>query len=62
MATMCGESLKCFKPNDLGSGEFYAGPALEGTACGNNVFCVQGKCQPHTFTVRPVHRLGQQRS
>ncbi|KAK4321283.1 hypothetical protein Pmani_007920 [Petrolisthes manimaculis] len=37
------ESVKCQSPNRIGF--FKAGPALDGTFCGNNKVCVAGQCQ-----------------
>ncbi|XP_050422560.1 A disintegrin and metalloproteinase with thrombospondin motifs adt-2-like [Adelges cooleyi] len=36
------ENLQCETPNRLGY--YFAGPALEGTTCGPNSWCVAGKC------------------
>lgn len=42
-ARICNETIFCATPNRVG---FYSsGPALEGTLCGDDKWCVDGMCQ-----------------
>ena len=43
-ARKCNVTIYCATPNRLGF--FSSGPALEGTKCGDNSWCVDGLCQP----------------
>ena len=41
---ICSETLMCWSPNRVGA--FYAGPALEGTKCGEGGrHCIEGECR-----------------
>ncbi|KAK9702439.1 ADAMTS cysteine-rich domain 2 [Popillia japonica] len=47
-------SLRCQTPHR--SGYYFAGPALEGTECGNNLYCYGGDCikrLPKPITLKP---------
>ncbi|XP_037070906.1 A disintegrin and metalloproteinase with thrombospondin motifs adt-2-like [Pollicipes pollicipes] len=50
------ERIKCKSPNRIGY--YYAGPALEGTFCGNKRWCISGSCRPWSNPAPPVIQGG----
>ena len=43
LSSICDVTLVCATPNKFG--QFHAGPALEGTDCGEKRWCVDGACK-----------------
>ncbi|XP_043241463.1 A disintegrin and metalloproteinase with thrombospondin motifs adt-2-like [Amphibalanus amphitrite] len=50
------ERVKCKSPNRIGY--YYAGPALEGTFCGRERWCISGSCRAWSTPAPPIIQGG----